>query len=177
MSKQVCVSVCLSQVLHCFFTETLPGVLLVGDRRQLLCTAGPDPGSDWGPGGTAAPGPNRDRGPEAGVRAAPGHQGPPGKGNRDLLPPDRWRWKVSDTVCKSSFTYLKPQPSAAALSRSMPPRLFFFILTAEKHVYLLSLQSSLPYFVHHSHFLICLGRPELSLQRSLFLVCLCVSLP
>ena len=98
MSKQVYISVYPSPLLHCFLSETLPGVLLVRDRRQLLCAAGPDPGSDSGPGGAAAPGQNRDRGSEAGVRAAAGHQGPPGERNRDLLPPDRWRWKVSITV-------------------------------------------------------------------------------
>ena len=48
-------------------SETLPGVLLDRDGGQLLCTAGPDPGSDRGPGGAAAPGQDRDRGPETGV--------------------------------------------------------------------------------------------------------------
>lgn len=62
-------------------TETVPGVLPDRDRRELLHTARPDPGPDRGPGGTAAPGPNRDGGSETGVRAAAGHQGPPGKGN------------------------------------------------------------------------------------------------
>lgn len=79
MSKQVCICVYPSQFLHCFLTETVPGVLFDGDRKQLLCAAGPDPGSDRGPGGAAAPSQNRDRGPEARVRAAAGHQGPPGK--------------------------------------------------------------------------------------------------
>lgn len=42
-------------------------------------------------GGTAAPGQDGDQGPETGVRVAPGHQSPPGKRNRDLLFPHRWR--------------------------------------------------------------------------------------
>lgn len=84
----ICKSVSVSPS---FPTETLPGVLPDRDRRQLLRAARPDPGSDRGPGGAAAPGQNRDRGPEAGIRAAPGHQGPPGKRNRDLLPPHRRR--------------------------------------------------------------------------------------
>ena len=67
IKANVCISVYTSQILYCFPTETLPGVLLDGNGRQLLCTVGPDPGSDRGPGGTAAPGQDGDRGPETGV--------------------------------------------------------------------------------------------------------------
>ena len=78
-------------------------MLLDGDGGQLLCTAGPDPGSDRSPGGAAAPGQDRDRGPETGIRTAPGHQGPPRKRNRDLLPPDRWRGWVSTIYTEKNY--------------------------------------------------------------------------
>ena len=80
-------------------TETLSGVLPGGDRGQLLLAAGSDPGSDQRPGGAAAPGEDGDRGPEAGIRAAAEREGPPGEGDRDLLPPHRRRRGVGEGVC------------------------------------------------------------------------------
>lgn len=74
---------------------------------QLLSLTGPDQSSDGALEEQLHQVQDRDRGPETGVWTAPGHQGPPGKRNRDLHTSvmeteSKWCWlrKFSFTISK-----------------------------------------------------------------------------